>query len=361
MAIKQHDELTTSQSVQEQMQVYSKVVSNNSQIAQTQQEVARVSGAQAGERFKQATNTLLTSNDQTQRNAAAKTLAETMRNAGFDTPKIIETVKFVDATGSALGYLIQIQQFDRAQKLADDVGNGRINSSDQVLKQMETWGYHDFVLQEQNVLAQYAALVLMLTAIITQNMKNHPEQPRNQIEEDRLRKEQLEKDLERMGIEPGKIKEVADKVSKEVKDGEDIGYVMASIIAAKDVWTTDPATILPATYDFVSSKRDGKKAALVKLLHPNVQAGMDRANELQVSKDDLHSPKLYAAYSSLAPSVYTSNLGNIVPVKLDHGGKIENLRPRDQTNLFTYSPVRQGLSLETYRLAYEKYRENREV
>jgi len=241
-------------------QVYIEKASQNPQIVYVQQQVQNTCGSETARRFEQATHTMLTSKDQTQKNEAARTIADGMRRAGFDKPAISEHVNFLDKSGNSLRYLIEHGELEKAQRLSDRIRDGTINTSDQVLQQMQNWGYRDFVVQEQNNLNQYdsfisiiAAGIMTIAAAGAQKLLQSMQASQDEMERARLKKE-LEKELEKLNISPEKIEAVADKAEQKLKNGQSIDYVMADIIAAKDAWAMEPATMLPATYNFVGSK-----------------------------------------------------------------------------------------------------------
>jgi len=244
----------------QQVQVLTQSVAKSPQIVYVQQQVQNTCDPQTARRVEQAVHTMVTSKDQTQKNEAARTIADGMRRAGFDKPAISEHVNFLDKSGNSLRYLTEHGELEKAQRLSDRIRDGTINTSDQVLQQMQNWGYRDFVVQEQNNLNQYdsfisiiAAGIMTIAAAGAQKLLQSMQASQDEMERARLKKE-LEKELEKLNISPEKIEAVADKAEQKLKNGQSIDYVMADIIAAKDAWAMEPATMLPATYNFVGSK-----------------------------------------------------------------------------------------------------------
>jgi len=191
-------------------------------------------------RFDRAISIIGTSTNSEERSQAKTEFTRLMAAAEYSKPDMLSLINLTESSGAAYHYLIEHGEIAKADQLARDVGSGKIDTSNKVLQQMENWGYHDFVLNQQNAFAANEALVTMVTAQLIQQQAAMQarltlmqlQQETDEIERKRLKSE-LDKHLGDAGVstveEKEKIAEYG--IAGLKKDGELSDDGMAKIIS----------------------------------------------------------------------------------------------------------------------------------
>src|SRR5271157_1627156 len=177
--------------------------------------------------FRQHVSTLITNPDLVARDEAKRGLTTIMSQSNIGKPEATTALDFVDTYGAARTHAIKSGNMDHVKQLDDGVASGKYKSTNDVLKQMENWGYHDFVQQQQNANAQNEALVSIVFAIILQGISLLIQQRLQQMQEakdDEPVRNKYKKDLDdklgEIGVTSVEAKQkIAEKATDALSDG----------------------------------------------------------------------------------------------------------------------------------------------
>jgi len=200
-------------------------IQQNPQLARANEAVKKF-GIAIHDQYRMACETLFKSDNREAREQAARTISNILGLAGYKAYEINTVMGLQQVAGSATRELLLKGETDRANELIQRVSSGKYNSAEQILGQMQNWGYTEFVEKEREALKRNEAIIaVVMTAIAAQAKANQAKlaamaSTAEQLQEIDALAKRLEKEREEKEREERERRRADARKSKEEERGE---------------------------------------------------------------------------------------------------------------------------------------------